>query len=179
MFAGPLIQRRVVSRQVGIMGLNRGGFVAPATDYANTGGTGNRTAIITVTSSLAAAGGTLSNAVDGGFANNTTDSYWFAGGTAVLNNWLKFDFGVGAAKYIDEFKHIQSDASAHGNWKAQISNDDSAWTDVSASTALGGATTTTITCAPLELFRYFRILGVSGTTSATHFIQENEFKISA
>ena len=148
--------------------------------YGNTDGQGDRTASITafVTESLLA-GGTASNLVDGLFANNYTDSIAF-NAVAVAGLVISFDFGQTAARVITEATWKQSGAQSHGTWKWQGSNDASTWTDIGSSFTLGGATTQLQTALSVNIFayRYYRLLGVSGTASAAPYIQEVEFKIS-
>ena len=105
--------------------------------------TGDRTASITVTTSVGLIdGGTASNFVDGGFGDNSTDSAFFPSGNPSTSGvFLKFDFGAG--KIVDEAKWYQDATNSHGDWKWQGSNDDSSYTDIGSSFTLGGATTQT------------------------------------
>lgn len=155
----------------------------PSTSYANTGGTGARTGIITVTqdsTNTIGVGYTISKFVDGSFTNSIAGSVGFAGNFTVdATHWIRFDFG--STKYITEAKWYQSTTDAHGSWKWQGSNDGSTFTDIGASFTLGAATTQTQTTLSSNagLWRYYRLIGVSGTANNAPFIQEIEFKISA
>lgn len=149
-----------------------------ATSYANTGGTGDRTASITVTQSgtniIVPNGNNLNVLVNG----NTTESLiWFSGSPS--GTWFQFDFGSGNQYIIDEIKFYQSTTNSHGTWKVQGSNDGSSFTDIGSSFTLGGFTTQTITALAgnSTAYRYYRFTGVSGSTSSTPFIREFEFKI--
>lgn len=148
------------------------------TSYANSGGTGNRTGSITVTSSgLSIGGGSESNLVDGASADNTTDSLFFSPHTP-SSGYFQFDFG--SAVYIDEFKEYQEDNVANGTWKWTGSNTaGSGYVDVTASYAFPGATATKTTAATAPgLYRYYRREWVSGALSG-RWIREFEFKISS
>ena len=150
------------------------------TSYSNTGGTGDRSAIITVTDSGAGpllASGSSQNLVNGDTAESNT---WF-NAIDISSSWITFDFGVGASKIIDEAKFYQSAANSHGTWKWQGSDDNSAWTDIGSSFTLGGSATQTITelSGNTTGYRYYRLTGVSGTASTSPYITEFEFKISA
>jgi hypothetical protein len=151
------------------------------TSYANTGGSGDRSALITVTDSGT---GPLINAgnvqilVDGNLANTDT---WFNPIDISGPSWIRFDFGSGASKTINEAKWYQSGTETHGTWKWQGSNDASTWTDIGSSFTLGGSTIQTITelSGNLTGYRFYQLTGISGTASSSPFLQEVEFKISA
>lgn len=140
--------------------------------------TGNRTASITVTSSVSLFGGTgpLSNFVNGGFGLNNTDSQFFIDNGSAVGSFIKFDFGTG--KIVDEAKWYQELTTSHGDWKWQGSNDDSAYTDIGVSFTLGGATTQTQTTlnGNSTSYRYYKLLGVSGLHNSSPWLQEIEFK---
>lgn len=145
-----------------------------ATSYANPGGSGDRTAIITVTTNITAlTNGPISKYVDGALSGNM----YFGAYDAVAGLYIQFDFGVG--KVIDEAKHYQSTAHDHGTWKWQGSNNGTDWTDIGSSFTFGGATTQTQTSmnGNTVVYRYYRILGVSGNLNAGPDLYEFEFKI--
>ncbi len=151
----------------------------PDTSYANEGGTGDRQASITASTTLALAGtsGPISNAVDGGTGNNSTDSWW-VNSQSVAGLEIKFQFLT--AKRIDEATWRQDTTDTHGVWKWQGSNNDADWTDLSSEFTLGGVSQ----AQAFDLFdnnvgyTYFRLLGVSGTTSTTPYLQETDFRIA-
>jgi hypothetical protein len=156
-----------------VNGLYRPSVSGGATSYTNPGGSGNRTSTITVTSTFTTGGGSLSGLVDGSFSNNY---YWSAQSAA--GKYLRFDFGSGNARYIDEFKFYQADASGHGTFKIRASNDLSTWFDSNTFT-LGGSTTQTQAITGIAgAYRYWQIEGVSGNTS-NPYMHEFEFKISS
>jgi len=148
------------------------------TSYANPGGTGNRTAIITVTTTGTLAVGTTSNFVDGAFGNTSADSAWWGGGGAGLS--ITFDFGVGKAAVIQEVKHFASTTAAQGTWKWRGSQDGIAWTDLSAGFTFAGSTTGTVLgdlSANLMSYRFYQQLQISGITASAPWMQEWQFKI--
>lgn len=157
------------------------GIPAPSlipTDYANPLGTGNRTASITVTETsvgtLAAANFGLVDGITGaGF--NYFFGAWSPGET------IRFDLGT--PKRIDQFRWIQDLAASHGQWMVEGSNDAVAWTPVSNTFTLGGATPTTTHDLDLiggsDTYRYYRLNFVSGVVSAGPYIREIEFRVSA
>ena len=154
--------------------------VAP--DYANDGGTGDRTASVTVTVSGASlTTNDPSNLVDGAFENNTTDSIAFVPSAATAGEWIRFDFGQGAQRVISEAKWYQANTSVHGTWKWQGSNDGDTWADIGVGFTLGGATTQVLTelSANGTAYRFYRLFGVSGNMSGSPYLQEVEFKIDA
>lgn len=149
-----------------------------ATSYANPGGQGDRTATITVTGSytVASAGSTPSNLVDGGLGNNTTDSIDFLSGQTTVS--ITFDFGVGAKKVIDELTWEQNTSQANGTYSVRASDDNSTWTVLATGVALGGVSSTTVVpFTNVAGFRYYNLLQTGGTTVSTPWIHEVTFKI--
>lgn len=153
-----------------------------ATSYANTGGTGNRTAFITCTNTIALGSGapSITNFVDGVYASNTTDGLWFSN-QAVAGLWCKFDLTAMAAgtTCIDEAKWYQDNLQAQGIWKWQGSNDNTNWTDIGSSftvAATNPQTQTQLSSNTLA-WLYYRLIGVSGNASSFPWIHEIEFKI--
>ena len=118
--------------------------------------------------------GDPSNLVDGGFSNNNNDAIKFEAGADVTDQWIKFDYGSGNTETVTELVLSQSTTDSHGTWKFQGSNNDSDWTDIGSSFTLGGSAVQVITepSANATAYRYYRLLGVSGTASGTPFIQE-------
>lgn len=146
-----------------------------STDYANSGGTGNRTSTITVTATnLTAGAGTPSQTVDGSLSN----AYWW---TAVAGNgtaWLTFDFGSGNSKIIDQFRLFQDSSSSHGVWRWEGSPDNATWTQCGLDFTLAGSTAPLATIVPnATAYRYYRLRHMSGTRSSGPFIREFEFRI--
>jgi hypothetical protein len=143
------------------------------TSYTNTGGTGDRRAIITLTKSGFTIGdGLLNQLVDGA----TTYFGIYVGGGGVLNQYINFDFGVGVSKIIDEAKYYWAyGTSVNGTWKWQGSNNGTDYTDIGSSFSLTQGVITTL-AGNITGYRHYRILGVSGNFSAT-YLCEFEFKI--
>ena len=154
--------------------------------YANLGGRGDRTAIIATTSQsgllyLGYNGGSEQNLVNGALLEY---KLWFnivnlaSGPNAPY--WLRFDFGT--PKVVTESKYYQTAGSnAQGTWKWQGSNDNSVWVDVSGSFAFASGTTGIDICTALNAntaaYRYYRMLGISGTTTESPWVYEFEFKL--
>jgi len=117
--------------QSGIMLASNRGLQIPVTSYANNGGTGDRTALITVTATAPIDGfaGVLSNLVDGGFGANATDATSPIT-TATTGQYVRFQFP--SKVYIDEAKiYYNIIFTGNGDWKWRASNDASSWVDVS------------------------------------------------
>lgn len=155
----------------------------PVTSYSNTGGTGARTGVITVTRTAANldTNSTPSKLVDGSFTAGTTGACNVANGASIsANQYVRFDFLSGVKKYIDEFKlYCDRAISNMGSWTFQASNDASTWTDLATFT--WNAQTKTVTCSGLDLagYRYYQIICPAGTTSQSSWFEEVEFKIAA
>lgn len=160
-----------------------------ATSYANPGGSGDRTTTVVPTISTASVffNATYANnwtVSKRGINGDTTNEGGFTSIWAdrlVANEWLKFDFGAGESKVIDEAKFYQSSTTTqtHGTWKWQGSNDDSGWTDVGSTFTLGGSAVQTQTSMSGNTtgYRYYRLLGIAGSSSSNSFADEFEFKI--
>lgn len=168
----------------------RAASLAPCvTSYANHGGTGDRRPSFGLANILVTSSGSGITAMQGG--GGASDSAWVDGdttsaghgffGSVALNGtqWLEFDFNTGNTVLITEAKYYQGDSTPQGTWKWQGSNDNSSWTDVGGSFALGGVPTETITTLSgnLTKYRYYRMLGLSGSTDPTPWLFEMEFKI--
>lgn len=151
------------------------GVPVPTTSYANTGGQGDRTALITITTNETWDAGTTSdNLVDGATGASTTDSVDLPV-TAVAGKYVQFDFGT--AKYIDEFTSEQTVAQT-AVWRWEGSDDAATWTTLNASVQLTGTTTVVaLTNVPTAGYRYYRQIGVSGSYVNAYW-QEVTFKIA-
>jgi hypothetical protein len=140
--------------------------------YSNVQGSGNRTSTVTATASSGLVSGDITHSVDG---NIDQDDWYFHTTTLSSDVWIQWDFG--AAIIVDEARFYQEDSSSQGVWKWQGSNDASAWSDIGGSFALGGVPLQVI--ASLNgnntAYRYYRIAGVSGSTSSSPWIREFEF----
>ncbi len=157
-----------------------GGAITLAPAYANFGGQGNRTATIKVaaTAGLISGTGPASNLVNGGTATNYTDSVTF-NAVAVAGLVISFDFGFAASKVVNEITFKQNSSSTHGVWQVQASNDGVTWAAIGSTFTLGGSTAQAITTISANTlgYRYWALAGVSGTASASPYIEEIEFKI--
>lgn len=144
--------------------------------------TGNRTSTIAVSASsgLLHATTTASKLVDGSFTADATGSVYFNPILGVAGRWIQFDFGT--AKLIDEAAWYQDITDTQGVWQWQGSADASGWTNIGSSFTLG--TSAYRLSLHLELhsnttsYRYYRLLGISGTTSSNSWLQEIEFRIA-
>ncbi|HMJ91678.1 MAG TPA: hypothetical protein VK530_17785 [Candidatus Acidoferrum sp.] len=153
-----------------------GGACSPS--YANAGGTGNRTSIITVSQAANTVSTADINFLVDGDTSSAGRGFFFAQPQDGSTFWIRFDFGSGNAKVITEAKFYQGNQS-HGTWQWQGSDDGAAWTSSGSSFTLGGAATQTQTslAANTTAYRYYRILGLSGTASNADFIYQFEFKL--
>lgn len=145
--------------------------------YTNTGGTGNRTSIITVTSTVVPASGSsgaVSQLVDGVDANT-----FFWGAQAVAGLVIQFDFGASAAYIITEARSRTNAGGADGVWQWQGSNNGTSWTNIGATVTLNGSPTKVYTelAGNTTAYRYYRMLGVSGSVAGNNYQYEFEFKI--
>lgn len=143
-----------------------------ATSYANAGGTGNRTASITITSAVS-----LTNAASmlvNGVTTAEAGPYFTNLSTT---NAIRFDFGI--SKTIDEAKFYQSTTASHGTFKWQGSHDDATFADIGSTFTLGGALTQTLTSlnGNVTAYRYYRLLQTAGQASSGPYLYEFEFKI--
>lgn len=153
-------------------------------DYANAGGTGDRTSIITSSTTmilLSGNGGDITTLVDGitgGYGYPTYNPYIRFSAQNVTNKYVRWDFGSTHSKLITEAIWYQDSATAVGTWKWQGSDDASAWTDIGSSFSLGTSTAQTLTELSGNLigYRYYQILGVSGVCGIP-ILKEIEFKI--
>ncbi len=155
-------------------------FDDSTTSYSNWGGAGNRTALI-ATSYSGITGGCfpatdLSALLDGSLTTGscTTSMSWGSTNTAAL---LKFDFRSGNKMVIDAFTWRQDAASTHGTWSFAGSNDDITYTNLTTGITLGGATDTEYTFSNSTGYRYYKLFQTGGTTSATPWLKEIDFRI--
>jgi hypothetical protein len=147
--------------------------VASSTSYSNTGGTGDRTASITLsqTSGLFNSA-TLSVFVDGLSANNN----YVPNGTGFQGKSVTFDFGVGASKVIDEIRLVMAGAEEQGTWQVSASNNGTDFTNLGSAKTWPRIATRVISFFNLTGYRYYRMTGVSGTI-VQNFMYEYQFRI--
>jgi len=148
---------------------------APVFAYA----TGDQSANITATSSSGLfAAGNAEWLVNG----NMSGAAYF--NTSALSSavYLQFDFGT--AKIVNEARWYQNSSSApEGTWQWLASNDGATWTSIGSSFALGGASSSPQTLSTLNgnttAWRYYRISGVSGSSSASPYVNQIQFQIGS
>lgn len=150
------------------------------TSYANVGGTGDRTAIITVTSNGAMNSGTDSNFVDGDFSANSTGSRDFNSGAT--GNIVLIDFGVSTYRVIDEIKWYQDGTQTHSTWVVEGSVDGDHFVELKSSFTLGGvAGAQVISFINTVGYRYYRLSQThdSSGVSSSPWNEEMEYKIAS
>lgn len=98
---------------------------------------------------------------------------------AVAGKYIKFDFGAGNAPIIKEAVWLQYYDYELATWKWQGSNNDADWYDIGSSFTLGGALRQVQTQLNGNTtgYRYYRLLGVSGTPTSGCWLHEIGFKI--
>lgn len=146
----------------------------PATSYHAPISSGNRTALINVSTTAPLGGGTIDNFVDGvQDANNSSDAFWFVNGQSGKS--ITFDFTPSSKKQvIDAFNWHQQFSGDQGTWKVQGSDGGSSWTDIASGihiTAGGEYTWTNSTP-----YAQYRLLQTSGVTNDGPWITEIEFR---
>lgn len=155
--------------------------VTPTTAYANAGGTGDRTASITVTGNFTPTAGTFANLVDGAIVANSTDSM-DPPATVAAPPYIRFDFGSGVKKYIDEITMKASTATiANVSFTIQGSNDAAIWTDLATTVVWNSATKVqALTGLSINGYRYYQLKWApSGSIFGAGWMEEFEFKIAA
>ena len=150
--------------------------------YLKFGGEGfltyDREAEIAVTSSFTWAFSSSGNTsgedlVNGLLTNNDAGGGWMPAGNAA-DRWIKFDFVTGKVYKACQWISINSTGS-EGTWKWQGSNNDASWTDIGGTFTLGGSdggSNVTYNLggtlnANTTSYRYYRILGISGTVNTS------------
>ncbi len=163
-----------------------GGGCTPS--YANTGGTGDRHAIISIFQgvSLFAGPGGVGSIVTN-TANLTSISFFNTFTLDGVNTYIGFDFG--SAVLITEDQWLQENSTGQGTWKWQGTtstngwvpgvNDGIIWTDIGTTFSLATSATTTHTAmsANTTQYRFYRELGMSGSTSGSPWTFQVKFKI--
>lgn len=148
-----------------------------ATSYSNPGGTGNRTSLITITTTATLGGGTIDNFIDGvDSSNNSTDAWFWNGGQTLRE--IELDFTPsGFLQIIDEMQWFQQFAQTHGTWKIQAWNG-SSWIDLLTGQNPGGAlSVTTHTYSNSTAYLKYKWVQTAGSTSSGPWIQELKLKI--
>ena len=146
--------------------------VSPIPSYDS----GDRTGSITVTTTGTLNGGSAANLVNGAITNNSAGSVWFNAQSA-SGLIIKFDMGSSVA--INEATFYANAAHDQGVWKWQGSSDDSTYTDIGSSFNLGNNQATQVQTElnnNTTAYRYYRLLGVSGTMSSSPYLREMNFQ---
>jgi hypothetical protein len=146
-----------------------------ATDYTNGGGTGDRRAIITISASTGLViNGGATRLIDG-----SSGAGCYFNSQAVSSQYISFDFGATASKVIDEIRFTQTGSNQHGEWRIQVSNDLSSWTNIGSTFTLGGSTRSIVSAISTNTmgYRAYRLFGISGNTTVNPYLHEFEFKI--
>lgn len=146
--------------------------------YANTGGTGDRTSIITPSTTQPTGGAdSVTITVDGVTA---AGDYYFNGAQAVAGNVMKFIFPNKVKITEAIFYSSSGSAGGSGVWRWQGSNDGTNWTNIGGTFTLATVhpqTQTTLAGNGVGYLQY-RVLGVSGNIIAGGcYNREWEFKI--
>jgi predicted phage tail protein len=138
---------------------------------------GDRTLSIATSTDLTLTTGTINNLVDGSEVADAAGSTQFSAET-VAGKFIKFDFTN--PRIIDEAIWLQGGTPVtQGTWKWQGSTDDSIWVDIGVSfeiTAVASLTMTQLNGNTTE-YQYYRLLGISGSSEATAWQTEINFKI--
>lgn len=167
--------------QLNGFGVGGGAASYQTPSYANTGGTGNRTGFITVTSGITPSSGTINNSIDGATGLNGTDSIIFPNASWVGLSILRFDWGSGVKVLITEMRMVGQTAGFNsGTFKFRASDDASSWTDYgSAVTWLSDAGPNVYTELSTNVtgYRYYELYGVTGNSNNNVWCVEWEFKI--
>jgi hypothetical protein len=149
---------------------------ASSTAYANSLGTGNRTASITVT----ADNGTFdANTGYDGLVDGATpvSGRYVPSGTAFQGKKITFDFGSGASKVIDEIKLSVGSAADQATWQVSGSNNGTDFTNIGSAKTFPRIASTFLSFFNLTGYRYYRLTGSSGTVSQDYW-KEVEFRIA-
>lgn len=147
-----------------------------STSYDNTGGTGDRTGIITTSSNIPWGPGANNETklINGVKANG--ELYFNDHGHPVLGKYMKFDFGHPVL--IDEVKWIQESVLSEGVWGFDGSLDDSTWVEVCSYLNIGVTATSIWPFSNRKMYRYYRLIGKASVYYYNPWLYEIEFKIS-
>lgn len=142
--------------------------------------TGDRSGIITVTSSgLVVNGGSVQNYVDGSESPGSTNSWYPAGGQA-LNGTQSLTFALSSAQTFvgAQFADPSSSNGNNGVWKFQGSSDGTSYADISDpftwNSGVGNGSAGVLFSAPGS-YSFYRLISVSGQTSSVPWYAEIKF----
>jgi len=159
-----------------------GGSFTPVTSYANTGGTGNRTAIITVSSNFSLQGGTFDNLVDGDTVNqdNATGGCDMPTTGPANGDYIRFTWATKV--YIDELTWKKSTSTSEGSFFIKGGDTVGGLTTLATVPTLGDATADIIpftSFPPPEGYLIYQIeKNGAGAWDGVAWTREVEFKIA-
>jgi len=162
--------------------INTATFGTPAYD------TSDRSSTITLTSNLSAGSGLYSTSgpiddyfIDGSTGTAPGNRWGFENGANAANLYIRFQWAT--TQLITAWKWYSQGASSNGTWKWQGSDDGSTWTDVGSSFTLSVINGTTENTSALGSnatgYKYYQLIGVSGTLSSSGNQVEIQFKQAA
>lgn len=136
-------------------------------------GSGDRRASIALTNSSGWSG-TVNTLLDG---VKTTSALSFSG-APTTGLWVTFDYGVGNAKIVKAVSWIKNATAGTDTWKLRASDDNSTWTDLTAS--LGPAANTMLfDCSGnTTAYRYYQLFQTGGNVSSSTYSWEVVFKLA-
>ena len=134
---------------------------------------GDRRASITVTTNLTTGNGTLNLILDGNVAPDATTAWGPNSQTVDNTKFLRFQWN--SQRKITEIT-FSGDASSHGVWRWQGSNDGTSWTNIGSTFTLTINTPLTAMSAATDGYIYHQFAGVSGSTVFAWWSEIN-FKI--
>jgi hypothetical protein len=142
--------------------------------------TGDQRANITLTASAGLFVGTPSSLINGNITE--TVAYFNA---VTLNGTQSLQFDFGAAKAINEVSYWQTPGASYGQgtWKWQGSSDATTWIDIGASFLINGAAAMPVVLTSMAgnttAYRYYRMLGFSGSTTSAPWVSEMQFRVGS
>jgi hypothetical protein len=155
-------------------------FTTAALDIADYSSTYSATATFTQQD------GNLGRYFDNSYASGSSSTGWYLtnslNGNSAVNANITVDLGSSNAKYVEGFRIYQDNTASFGSWKTQGSNNNSDYTDLGSSfeyVPTAGSGTQRyfdVTFSNDTLYRYIRLLGVSGTLSNSQWHTELQFK---
>lgn len=148
--------------------------------YLNRGGWGDRAGVVSASSNfLNYMTSTPANLVNGSFADSVTGSWANSINANWAGNWIQFDF-LTPIVVTEAQLFMNTGAAESGTVKWQGSNDASSWVDVSSNFTFSVAEPARRILGDMSgnttAYRYYRLLGVSGTKSATPWWREIWFR---
>ena len=142
---------------------------------------------IIVTTSLTNSGGALSRLIDGDQGTtSSSDPYWANAQSIVNKTVLQFQFPTPKAINMIEVMQSTLTPMISGTYKIQGSADGTSWNDITGSTSTPPSAESTLYVATnyfaqdyifpnAQPYTYYRIYGLTGTTSSNPYIDEANF----